>query len=104
MPDDFGLSIAEKAESQEICFILRMIIVVFKKKKYKLHTRLFKLANGAIVGKHSGKEGFTMDKERGLGVPEDSFYVVSIEDDGIVILGEEEETTCEEFTVIDLNY
>ncbi|MBK7055922.1 MAG: tRNA 2-thiouridine(34) synthase MnmA [Leptospiraceae bacterium] len=102
----FGLSIAEKAESQEICFIPENDYRSFlKKKNINFTPGFFKLANGVIVGKHSGKEGFTIGQRKGLGVSwKTPLYVVSIEDDGTVILGEEEETTCEEFTVIDLNY
>lgn len=102
----FGLSIAEKAESQEICFIPENDYRSFlKKKNINFTPGFFKLANGVIVGKHSGKEGFTVGQRKGLGVSwKNPLYVISIEEDGTVILGEEEETFCEEFIVTDVNY
>ncbi|MCB1141134.1 MAG: tRNA 2-thiouridine(34) synthase MnmA [Leptospiraceae bacterium] len=102
----FGLSVAEKAESQEICFIPENDYRTFlAKKDVQFTPGFFKLQNGRIIGKHSGKENFTIGQRKGLGISWKSpLYVLSIEDDGTVFLGEEWETFCEEFKIENLNF
>ncbi len=97
----FGLVVADKPESQEICFIpendYRKFLV---KKNITFTPGFFKLKNGAIVGKHSGKENFTIGQRKGLGISwKTPLYVISIEDDGTVVLGTDEETFISEFIV-----
>jgi len=63
------------------------------------------MKDGSIVGKHSGKEKFTIGQRKGLGISWKSpLYVVGIEDDGTVRLGEEEETYCSGFVVEELTF
>jgi tRNA-uridine 2-sulfurtransferase len=102
----FGLTVAEKKESQEICFIPENDYRSFLKKKNITFTPgFFKLRNGNIIGKHNGKEAFTIGQRKGLGISwKYPLYVISIEDDGTVFLGQEEETVCESFVVQDLNF
>lgn len=102
----FELTVAEKAESQEICFIPENDYRKFLEKKNVGFTPgFFKLATGAIIGKHSGKENFTIGQRKGLGVSwKNPLYVIHILDDGTVILGEENETLCSEFSVENINY
>lgn len=99
-----GLPVAEKPESQEICFIPDNDYRSFLKKKgVEFTPGFFKLSDGRIIGKHSGKEAFTIGQRKGLGIAWKSpLYVVSIEDDGSVVLGEEEETFCESFVLEDI--
>lgn len=102
----FGLKVAEKAESQEICFIPENDYRSFlKKKNVEFTPGFFKLSGGQIIGKHSGKEGFTVGQRKGLGISwKKPLYVLSIEDDGTVYLGEEGETESAEFEVEDVNF
>jgi tRNA-uridine 2-sulfurtransferase len=97
----FGLLVADKPESQEICFIPENDYRKFLEKKNIAFTPgFFKLKNGAIIGKHSGKENFTIGQRKGLGISWKSpLYVISIEDDGTVVLGTDEETFISEFIV-----
>lgn len=99
-----GLPVADKPESQEICFIPENDYRSFLKKKgVEFTPGFFKLRNGQIIGKHSGKEGFTIGQRKGLGIAwKNPLYVLSIEDDGTVILGEDEETFCESFVLEDI--
>ncbi|EMJ63062.1 tRNA (5-methylaminomethyl-2-thiouridylate)-methyltransferase [Leptospira sp. P2653] len=101
-----GLSIANKAESQEICFIPENDYRKFlKKKNVEFTPGFFKLRDGRIIGKHNGRENFTIGQRKGLGIAwKNPLYVIAIEDDGSVILGEENETYTESFSVIDANY
>jgi tRNA-specific 2-thiouridylase len=96
-----GLPVAQKAESQEICFIPENNYRKFLEKKGVSFTPgFFKLQDGQIIGKHSGKEGFTIGQRKGLGLSwKNPLYVIAIEDDGSVIVGEERETYCSKFTV-----
>ncbi|WP_061244039.1 tRNA 2-thiouridine(34) synthase MnmA [Leptospira interrogans] len=101
-----GLPVADKSESQEICFIPENDYRKFlEKKNVEFTPGFFKLKDGRIVGKHKGRENFTIGQRKGLGIAwKNPLYVISIEDDGSVILGEENETYNESFSVIDLNF
>ncbi len=101
-----GLPVANKAESQEICFIPENDYRKFlKKKNVEFTPGFFKLRDGRIIGKHNGRENFTIGQRKGLGIAwKNPLYVIAIEDDGSVILGEENETYTESFSVIDANY
>ncbi|MCE9500297.1 MAG: tRNA 2-thiouridine(34) synthase MnmA [Leptospira sp.] len=103
----FGLTaVAEKAESQEICFIPENDYRSFLKKKNVSFTPgFFKLQSGAIIGRHTGKENFTIGQRKGLGISwKNPLFVLSIADDGTVFLGEENETYCSSFEIIDYNF
>ncbi|MDZ4725799.1 MAG: tRNA 2-thiouridine(34) synthase MnmA [Leptospira sp.] len=99
-----GLTVADKAESQEICFIPENDYRSFLKKSgVEFTPGFFKLKSGQIIGKHTGKEGFTIGQRKGLGIAwKNPLYVIAIEDDGTVILGEDEETFCESFVLEDI--
>ncbi|WP_411822220.1 tRNA 2-thiouridine(34) synthase MnmA [Leptospira sp. 'Mane'] len=101
-----GLPVAEKPESQEICFIPENDYRSFLKKKgVEFTPGFFRLVSGQIIGKHSGKENFTIGQRKGLGVSwKNPLYVISIEDDGTVVVGEDEETFCESFVLEDITY
>lgn len=100
-----GLPVAEKAESQEICFIPENDYRKFlAKKNINFTPGFFKLQNGQVVGEHSGKENFTIGQRKGLGIAwKAPLYVISIQDDGTVVLAEERQTFVESFIVEDLN-
>ena len=102
----YGLTVADKPESQEICFIPENDYRKFLQKKGISFTPgFFRLITGEIIGKHSGKENFTIGQRKGLGLSwKYPLYVISIEDDGTVVLGTETETACEQFAVTDLTF
>ncbi|TGK03519.1 tRNA 2-thiouridine(34) synthase MnmA [Leptospira selangorensis] len=100
-----GLPVAEKAESQEICFIPENDYRKFlAKKNINFTPGVFKLQDGQIIGEHSGKENFTIGQRKGLGIAwKAPLYVISIQDDGTVVLAEERQTFVRSFIVEDLN-
>ncbi|MGJ4789671.1 tRNA 2-thiouridine(34) synthase MnmA [Leptospira koniambonensis] len=100
-----GLPVAEKAESQEICFIPENDYRKFlAKKNINFTPGVFKLQDGQVIGEHSGKENFTIGQRKGLGIAwKAPLYVISIQDDGTVVLAEERQTFVESFIVEDLN-
>ncbi|MCB1137509.1 MAG: tRNA 2-thiouridine(34) synthase MnmA [Leptospiraceae bacterium] len=96
-----GLSIAEKEESQEICFVPDNDYRNFLKKRgLTFQPGYFKDIQGRILGKHKGKENFTIGQRRGLGLSwSEPLYVISIEENGDVIVGPVEETRSKSFIV-----
>ncbi len=101
-----GLTVAEKPESQEICFIPENNYRKFLEKNgIEFTPGYFKLPDGRIIGRHTGKEKFTIGQRKGLGLSWKSpLYVIGIEDDGTVIVGEEDDTYCSEFFVENLTF
>ncbi|MBR31930.1 MAG: tRNA 2-thiouridine(34) synthase MnmA [Spirochaetaceae bacterium] len=101
-----GLSIAEKEESQEICFVPDNDYRNYLRKRgLEFQPGYFKDTAGRILGKHKGKENFTVGQRRGLGISwSEPLYVISIEENGDVILGPVQETRSQQFIVEQLNF
>jgi tRNA-specific 2-thiouridylase len=103
-----GLAVAEKAESQEICFVpsgdYRGIV------KAKLGDRVkpgvFKTTSGDVVGSHEGHQLFTIGQRRGLGVALGRpMYVVAIEaETNTVVLGDDADLREGELIAEDVNW
>lgn len=105
---DFGLSIAQKRDSQEICFVKNESYVDFIKKHFNFASQKgnFVDANGNILGQHNGILNYTVGQRKGLGI---SFgkpmYVVKINAaTNEVILGTEDELFLSELTVSNYNF
>ena len=103
---EMGLSVSAKQESQEICFIPENDYRTFLEKEgVKFTPGFFKNSSGEILGKHEGKEKFTIGQRKGLGISwKNPLYVISIEDDGTVVVGEEAETASAHFLVNNINF
>lgn len=68
----FGLSTAQKAESQEICFVTGGSYKDFVRAKLdanEIKPGNFVLQDGEIIGQHEGIHQFTIGQRRGLGLP-----------------------------------
>lgn len=65
-----GLEVAEKKDSQEICFIPDNNYTCFLEKylKEKPKTGKIVLKNGEILGKHTGLINYTIGQRKGLGI------------------------------------
>ena len=65
-----GLEVAEKKDSQEICFIPDNNYTCFLEKylKEKPKTGNIVLKNGEILGKHTGLINYTIGQRKGLGI------------------------------------
>lgn len=102
-----GLKVAEKKDSQEICFVTLGRYDEFVRGRGaggaagELVT-----TNGKVVGEHSGIEGFTIGQRKGLGVAlGDRKFVVRIERDSRrVVIGDRNELDRCELTAADCNW
>ncbi|MEW6606812.1 MAG: tRNA 2-thiouridine(34) synthase MnmA [bacterium] len=103
-----GLKVANKPESQEICFIpqgdYRNFIQQRIKDAFKPGEILDK--NGNILGRHSGIAFFTIGQRRGLGIAAGSpLYVISIElNRNAVIVGDESDLYRNSLIAGELNW
>lgn len=102
----YGLVVAEKEESQEICFVPNNDYRTFLEKKGVQFTPgYFKDEDGNILGEHQGREKFTVGQRKGLGIAwQEPLYVLRLEKNGDVIVGPVSSTTCPEFFVDQLYY
>ena len=73
----FGLPVAEKAESQEICFIPEKHHNDFLKRNLKLHPGKIKLLDGTIIGEHQGLPLYTIGQRRGIEIGGNGPYYVA---------------------------
>jgi tRNA-specific 2-thiouridylase len=100
---DLGLRVADKQDSQEICFVTRGRYDRFVRERLPDGASTagdLVLADGAVVGRHAGIEGFTVGQRKGLGVALGSpKFVVRIEaDTRRVVLGDRPELHRRQFT------
>jgi len=107
MAADLGLRVAEKKDSQEICFVTRGRYDEFLRRRGaggavgELVT-----TDGTVVGEHNGIEGFTIGQRKGLGVAlGDRKFVVRIEPESRrVVIGERTELDRRELTAHNCNW
>lgn len=79
---EFGLPVAEKSDSQEVCFIPGDDYVAFLEKSAALADMRGEIVhlNGQIVGRHAGTHRYTIGQRKGLGIAwSEPLYVVAIE-------------------------
>jgi len=102
-----GLRVADKKDSQEICFVSRGRYDEFVRSRGvggaggELVT-----TDGSVVGEHKGIEGFTVGQRKGLGVAlGDRKFVVRIEPDNRrVVIGDRAELDHRELTAANFNW
>lgn len=100
------LPVADKEESQEICFVPENDYRAFlRRKNVDFTPGFFRMADGRILGKHKGTEAFTVGQRKGLGIAwKEPLYVLRIEEQGDVIVGTDPERYCPEFSVEQITF
>jgi tRNA-specific 2-thiouridylase len=109
-----NLAVAEKAESQEICFVPdgdyagfidRYLEAEGEEERSPGEGEIVN-AEGAPLGKHQGIHRYTVGQRRGLGLShERPLYVLQIEAArNRIVVGEEEELLSREFTAAGINW
>lgn len=110
-----GLNVAEKKDSQEICFVTQGRYDEFVKRRLRESRDVSSTADrsgeivtttGEVVGHHEGVDGFTVGQRKGLGVALGKpVFVVSIDPDARrVVLGERDDLNRSELTASESNW
>jgi tRNA-specific 2-thiouridylase len=104
---DLGLRVAEKKDSQEICFVTRGRYDKFVRSRRDVDTAGELVAtDGTVIGAHEGIESFTVGQRKGLGVAlGERQFVVRIEPETRrVVIGDREKLYRQELTARDCNW
>jgi tRNA-specific 2-thiouridylase len=107
MAANLGLRVAEKKDSQEICFVSRGRYDEFvRRRSHAVTAGELVTTAGAVVGEHNGIESFTVGQRKGLGVAlGDRKFVVRIEtDSNRVVIGDRDELDRSELVARDTNW
>ena len=108
------LTVAEKAESQEICFVPDGKYAAFIDRYLEAEDESERIpaageivnTGGRVLARHDGIHRYTIGQRRGIGLSsERPLYVVSIDAErNRVVVGHEEELLREEFTAAGVNW
>jgi tRNA-specific 2-thiouridylase len=105
---DFGLSVADKQDSQDICFVPqgRYSDVIEKLKPGAAEPGEIVHIDGGILGRHDGVVRYTIGQRKGLGVAAgEPLYVVRIEADAArVVVGPREALAVRRIALRDFNW
>lgn len=102
-----GLEVADKSDSQDICFISEKSYIEFiekyRGKKYKKGD--FVSVDGKVLGQHQGIINYTVGQRKGLGIAfSKPMYVVGKnKEKNQVILGEEKDLYSKKLLIKDVN-
>ena len=105
--EEYGLAVAHKKDSQEICFIPDKDYVSFLRKEgQKEKQGNIVLKNGTILGKHKGLIHYTIGQRKGLGIAyEKPLYVISLNaKTNEVIVGEEADLYRKSLLATNVNF
>jgi len=109
-----GLAVAEKKESQEICFVPDGDYAGFIDRYLEAEDATERLpgtgeivdTSGRIIGAHAGIHRYTIGQRRGIGIADERpLYVISLEaEKNRVTVGSQEELLSQEFTAAGVNW
>jgi tRNA-specific 2-thiouridylase len=103
----YGLPVAFKDDSQDICFIPGDDYIAFLQAAGIKGTEgEFVLADGRVVGRHGGIHRYTVGQRRGMGIAwSEPLYVLEIDaKNNRIVVGTEKELYRDGFTVSDCNW
>ena len=108
MASDLGLRVADKPDSQEICFVPDQdhARLVRERRGDRDTSGEIVTTTGEVVGRHEGLEQFTVGQRKGLRVAfGERRYVVRLEaDTRRVVVGTHDELACQELTAKGANW
>jgi tRNA-specific 2-thiouridylase len=104
-----GLPTAQKAESQEICFVVGESYSDFVGRKLaerKPGPGVFRHADGRVLGEHDGVHGYTIGQRRGLGISwSEPLYVLRLDTEtNTVVVGPREGLDATGLTANECNW
>ena len=104
---DNNIPVAEKKDSQEVCFIPDNDYISFIEKEFnpKATPGDFLSSSGEKLGTHSGIYKYTIGQRKGLGAFGKPMYVLSIDaKNNAVIIGDNNELFKQEIHINDINF
>ena len=101
-----GLPVADRQESQDICFGDYKALVESYASKNDLRSGDIVDRSGKVLGRHSGIHGITIGQRRGLGISASRpLYVLDIEEEfKRVVVGTKEELVCKGLVAGSINW
>ncbi len=103
-----GLPVANKPESQEICFIPNNNYGEFLKEYLPTGARSGPVVNkqGKIIGKHRGIIFYTIGQRKGIGIAaKEPLYVIAIDkENNTIVVGKEKDVYSDKLIVNDVNF
>ena len=104
-----GLKVADKIDSQEICFVPGNDYKAFLRShlgEHEFHRGEIYDINGNFLGEHEGLELFTIGQRRGLpgGSPRPRYVIALDPDTNRVIVGDADDLVADEFEVDRINW
>ncbi len=109
-----GLAVADKKESQEICFVPDGDYAGFIDRYLEAENAVSRLpgsgeivdTSGHVIGSHEGIHRYTVGQRRGIGIADERpLYVISLEaGKNRVVVGSQEELLSREFTAAGVNW
>ena len=109
-----GLAIAEKKESQEICFVPDGDYAGFIDRYLEVENATERLpgtgeivdTRGKVIGQHGGIQRYTIGQRRGIGIADERpLYVISLDAQANrVVVGGQDELLSSEFTAAGVNW
>ena len=108
LAEEYGLEIASKKDSQEICFIKDDDYQRFLKEHMQKQPQKGKivLTTGEVLGSHNGLINYTIGQRKGLGISyKEPLYVVKLDmKNNQVIVGTETELYSNQLEVMNVNW
>lgn len=108
MARELGLSVADKPDSQEICFVPNDDYKAFLKERIPESLRPGNIIDttGKILGRHQGVQLYTVGQRKGLGLAVGKpLYVVALDAErNLVMVGSDEDVFADELIAGDLNF
>lgn len=107
LASDHNIPVAEKKDSQEVCFIPDNDYISFIEREFnpKATPGDFLSSSGEKLGTHSGIYKYTIGQRKGLGAFGKPMYVLSIDaQKNAVIIGDNNELFKEEIYIKDINF
>jgi tRNA-specific 2-thiouridylase len=104
----FGLSVADKHDSQDICFVPtgRYTDIIERLKPHAVEPGEIVDLNGRVLGRHEGIVHFTVGQRRGLGIAAaEPLYVIRLEADAHrVVVGPRQALRTRSIALRDINW
>lgn len=108
LAQDFNLEVANKADSQDICFISDHNYAKFIEERTGIKMRYGNFVNkcGNILGQHKGVYKYTIGQRKGLGIAtgKPTFVAALDTEKNEVVLGDEEDIFFKSLTATNLNF